>query len=32
VGAAVAMLLVIRRHKRNQAERDSIAEIGQSSH
>lgn len=29
---AVAMLLVIRRHKRNQAERDSIAEIGQSSH
>jgi MFS family permease len=29
---AVAMLLVIRRHKRNQAERDSIAEIGHSSH
>jgi MFS family permease len=29
---AVAMLLVIRKHKINQAQRDSIAEIGHASH
>jgi MFS family permease len=29
---AVAMLLVIRKHKLNQAQRDSIAEIGHASH
>ncbi len=29
---AIAMLLVIRKHKLNQAQRDSIAEIGHASH